>query len=699
MGHVEPITITSLALGGLGAIVGGLVEGNSDRIVCRIFGGVRDRVAGLRGLPENHDVARAVRTAQIQALDRLIGDFRDLCTPAQQRQADTFFQQSLGFCRRAIMRCSNPKVNFNIDVTELLGAAVDGILASPAHDGPADRRAAAISAFAEDAVLAELHTELNGVVLPDGFESHFRAGQAACARFMDLFGFFVAEQLKNNDRFRDIWTSGRLAQIEGATFDIAETLALLETRFGGALTRIEDRTRKIDATQDAHGAKLDEILSRLSHEKGVPIPPLRAILEKLGEAHVADDQLVARLEAKADEFIALREQWLKLTNAHPDVAAVRKKALARLDEGDLDGARDLLATARAHIRELRQERAVEEATLLADEAAIDRLQLDYRAAAEKFGEAANLVGFDPELSATYLNEQADALYLRGSEFGDNDALASCITLRRRALEQVHRETNPLDWATTQNNLGAALQALGARESGTARLAEAVAAYRAALEEWTRDRVPLAWAMTHNNLGAALQTLGGRENGTARLEEAVAAYRAALEERTRDRVPLDWAMTQNNLGIALSILGGRESGTARLAEAVAAYRAALEEYTRERVPLAWATTQNNLGIALWTLGGRESGSARLEEAIAACRAALEERTRERAPLDWATTQNNLGAALQTLGERESDTARLEEAVAAYRAALEELTAETHHAGFQESQAGLEKALALIAERSA
>ena len=113
-------------------------------------------------------------------------------------------------------------------------------------------------------------------------------------------------------------------------------------------------------------------------------------------------------------------------------------------------------------------------------------------------------------------------------------------------------------------------ALGERESGTARLEEAVAAYRAALEERTRERVPLDWATTQNNLGNALRTLGERESGTARLEEAVAAYRAALEERTRERVPLDWAMTQNNLGNALSALGERESGTARLEEAVAAY---------------------------------------------------------------------------------------------------------------------------------
>ena len=107
-------------------------------------------------------------------------------------------------------------------------------------------------------------------------------------------------------------------------------------------------------------------------------------------------------------------------------------------------------------------------------------------------------------------------------------------------------------------------------------------------------MPLQWATTQNNLGLALARLGERESGTARLEEAVAAYREALKERTRERVPLDWATTQTNLGLALARLGERESGTARLEEAVAAYREALKEWTRERVPLEWAMTQNNLG---------------------------------------------------------------------------------------------------------
>ncbi|QLH37681.1 MAG: tetratricopeptide repeat protein [Defluviicoccus sp.] len=87
---------------------------------------------------------------------------------------------------------------------------------------------------------------------------------------------------------------------------------------------------------------------------------------------------------------------------------------------------------------------------------------------------------------------------------------------------------PLQWATTQNNLGLALQTLGERESGTARLEDAVTAYRAALQEYTRERVPLQWATTQNNLGGALWTLALRTDDLAMLQEARAAVDGAFE---------------------------------------------------------------------------------------------------------------------------------------------------------------------------
>jgi Tetratricopeptide repeat len=86
----------------------------------------------------------------------------------------------------------------------------------------------------------------------------------------------------------------------------------------------------------------------------------------------------------------------------------------------------------------------------------------------------------------------------------------------------------------------------------------VTAYRAALEERTRERVPLQWATTQNNLGNALSTLGERESGTARLEEAVTAYRAALEEWTREAAPHWHDIAQHNLTRCLALIEQRRN---------------------------------------------------------------------------------------------------------------------------------------------
>jgi len=96
-------------------------------------------------------------------------------------------------------------------------------------------------------------------------------------------------------------------------------------------------------------------------------------------------------------------------------------------------------------------------------------------------------------------------------------------------------------------------------------------------ERKRERVPLDWATTQNNLGLALQSLGEREEGTSRLTEAIVAYRAALEVRTEERAPLDWAATKTNLATALETLGTRTRDVTMLDEAEACMTAAWQAY--------------------------------------------------------------------------------------------------------------------------
>ena len=137
-------------------------------------------------------------------------------------------------------------------------------------------------------------------------------------------------------------------------------------------------------------------------------------------------------------------------------------------------------------------------------------RLRYSEAARHFANAAAVLHAEStyqDQRIGYLEKEADALYRRGDEFGDNGALLSAIERQRSLLNLLPRERVPLDWAMTQMNLGTALVSLGARESGTDKLNEAVAAYREALKEYTRARVPLQWALTQMNLGTALVSLG------------------------------------------------------------------------------------------------------------------------------------------------------------------------------------------------
>jgi tetratricopeptide (TPR) repeat protein len=95
--------------------------------------------------------------------------------------------------------------------------------------------------------------------------------------------------------------------------------------------------------------------------------------------------------------------------------------------------------------------------------------------------------------------------------------------------------------------------LGEFKSNTEYLEQAVDAFRIALSERPREIAPLEWATTQNNLGAALQALGECNSDTKLMEQAVDAYRAALEEWTDSRTPSDWAGVQINLGNALAAI--------------------------------------------------------------------------------------------------------------------------------------------------
>jgi CHAT domain-containing protein len=238
-----------------------------------------------------------------------------------------------------------------------------------------------------------------------------------------------------------------------------------------------------------------------------------------------------------------------------------------------------------------------------------------------------------------------------------------ITSYEIALTIFTQSAFPVEWATTQNNLGSAYldRILG---DFAQNIETAIDAYTQALSVRTQSAFPVDWAQTQNNLGNAYHNRI-RGDKAQNIETAIAAYTHALSVSTQSAFPVDWATTQNNLGNAYSerILGDKAQN---IETAIAAYTQALSVRTQSAFPEKWATTQNNLGEAYRNriLGEKAQN---IETAIAAYTQALSVKTQSAFPVDWATTQNNLGLAYldRILGDKAQN---IEDAIAAYTQAL-------------------------------
>ena len=215
---------------------------------------------------------------------------------------------------------------------------------------------------------------------------------------------------------------------------------------------------------------LREEIPGLAKAKGVPEAPLRAVLKKLGEKRVPTAEIPARLAAAADELIRLRDDLTRLRDDRPEFGAIRARASALIDQGEFDAARATLRQGRMAARALREELSRSEAGFLADEARIDKLQLNYEAACENFAEAARL---DPGNCWIWI-ELGDLWTLRGSlakaEKAFRAALKTAAGGDERDLSVAHNKIGDVQQA--QGDLAAALTSYQASHTIADRLAKA-----------------------------------------------------------------------------------------------------------------------------------------------------------------------------------------------------------------------------------
>jgi tetratricopeptide (TPR) repeat protein len=248
-------------------------------------------------------------------------------------------------------------------------------------------------------------------------------------------------------------------------------------------------TRSLERLNDQQRADIEKLRQELGTTHGILHGVAAILREHLKEGDIPFERLTQELINMVRQREALITQQSTLP-PDPDVmfARIQKEIDAALADSDDERARQFLIQKRdAKLAASEKRKEAVEGLLTAatrdrldaaaSEAALGDLacaRLEYLVAAGHFKAAIDML--PPSVADArwgYLIRYADVLDDLGNEKGDNAALLKAIDIYRFALLEKPRERMPLDWATTQNNLGNALQSLGERESGTVRIEEAL----------------------------------------------------------------------------------------------------------------------------------------------------------------------------------------------------------------------------------
>jgi tetratricopeptide (TPR) repeat protein len=679
----DPIALT-LGVWALGSAVGGAIGNLTDRNFCLL----QKRLAE-RALPRNHDLALAVRRAQLLALRITLEGYGRLETPSWRSSpgysVDDIVAPISDYIGTALRKPDVAALDSRQQATIL--REIETVFIDPEPtDEPAARRIATFRRLVEDLTLAEAKTRALSMVDWDRFEQLFREGhsrdsQDSTPPWWSAFRGFLGDTIKNDPRVASILSQQTLSEVLGRQIDMAEVFVDLQrgqenllAQLGPTLAEFRRGVDRFDGAIES----FDVVLRTLSVAQRRSAMVAGLTLDKIEQVAA---QAVSIETGVSAARVALEEQNKKL-----DAAATEQATIS----GKID---ELLRAVQPH--GLSRDRVIE----LANSVNSDISNFD-----------------DAVRELEYLIEVARHHLFSGARGNNLDGFASGVLAKARQLRfqdgadaidsaLLHLERDNVDAANwlarveqsrvslleagiLQDKLAMRVTAAAKKEIALIRMSYApdkvFAAIMSAQDAYfergqmgkIRMELEIATAMcreaargakstreraaAHVSLGDALCTLGTLESSPTRLEEAVLVYRTALNFFDRKRHAKIFARIQTNLGVALCTLGEREIGTKRLEEAVTAQRIALKAWAQEADRKSWAKMKNHLGSALALLGAREPSIERLKEAITAYREVLAEIKPEADRSTWASVQSNLGNSLSSLAAQKFSIASREEA---------------------------------------
>jgi len=297
------------------------------------------------------------------------------------------------------------------------------------------------------------------------------------------------EVLRLEDDFHKVFTQETLSDLERLAYEAADERAVLDSEVSATRQAVDAQTdllKQIAAGLGAQGASLDR---------------LRALANDFGGTTAnTEDGIVQFLHLKAKDYFALKSEIDAIDSNLVRLSNLKAAAQDAISRRDLDEVEALLA----RVQEVELDEATKTAEIRADNALLrGRVDQAYRllmAAADSFA------AVDSAEPGRRKWRMAIKLQRHGIRYG-GDGLRLSNEMCVSGLSVLSETDTPRDFAASQNTRAIALRNQGTRTGGpegAALLAEAVDSYRAALRVCTEADHPVDWATTMQNLGNALQ---------------------------------------------------------------------------------------------------------------------------------------------------------------------------------------------------
>jgi tetratricopeptide (TPR) repeat protein len=534
-------------------------------------------------------------------------------------------------------------------------------------------------------------------------------------------GFAILDQLRMKSMSR--MQLAEIARIKVTTLDATiagtrktrpETRKKIAKALGVTSERLYDLEqqflRSSTATDESEASLLDrdalllEILERVS---GLPLAVARSIVGDFGvDSHQRNsNELETILRRKAQEYLELKAQLLRLSDQDPNVSALRDRALDLINSGLFDLAYDALASALKIDRETSRKaqgvaisRRKSEAETLLTTARLAAIRSRYKEALVALIEAHGLVrGHEPSIEHEAIGLAADYLNSEYREVGTEDTARRTIDFFRQILVPAS-DLYPISIKAKLNQkLADVYSMFGYRMSNNGMLRQAISLYRKILGNLGEESDPDLRLKCNIGLGDLVAELGLNRGSARQARVGVSIMRRGLADQFGTASPVGLAAGYVNLGTAQANLALVSKFVADYQYSIKSYDKALDAIRAVDEPMLRAQAHWGRAIALTGLGKASVVLDYFDQAEAACNAAIEYIHYGRYPIDWATIVQNRGNAKLERGKLENGVSSLLRAIDDYELALAVRTKKRFALGFAKTKGNAAIAKRMVAER--